>query len=75
MPAVKKDIWGGKFWADGYYIATVGKHSSEVTICRYVKKQDKNAKYKRPPHEQQRCFSLDTPQVLLIKEIMLLFIY
>jgi putative transposase len=24
-PTVKKDLWGGEFWTDGYYVATVGE--------------------------------------------------
>ena len=56
MPEVKKELWSGEFWTDGYYIATVGKHSSEGTIRRYVKNQDKNAKYKRLHHEQLTLF-------------------
>ena len=22
---LKKELWGGKFWSDGYYVATVGE--------------------------------------------------
>ena len=25
-PEVKKKLWGGEFWSDGYYVGTVGKH-------------------------------------------------
>ena len=25
MPSVKKQLWGGQFWSDGYYISTVGR--------------------------------------------------
>jgi REP element-mobilizing transposase RayT len=38
-PQVKKQLWGGEFWTDGYFASTVGKHGDEDTICRYVKKQ------------------------------------
>ncbi len=39
MPEVKKQLWGGEFWSDGYYISTVGAHSSEEAIKSYVKNQ------------------------------------
>ena len=25
VPAVKKQLWGGQFWSDGYYVGTVGQ--------------------------------------------------
>jgi len=31
-PEVKKKLWGGEFWSDGYYVGTVGKHGNEATI-------------------------------------------
>lgn len=39
MPEVKKQLWGGQFWSDGYYVSTVGAHSSEEAIKQYVKNQ------------------------------------
>ena len=38
-PWVKKQLWGGEFWTDGYFVSTVGRHGDEDTISRYVKKQ------------------------------------
>lgn len=38
-PKVKKQLWGGEFWTDGYFGSTVGKHGDENTIGNYVKKQ------------------------------------
>lgn len=38
-PWVKKQLWGGEFWSDGYFASTVGKHGDEGMISRYVKKQ------------------------------------
>ena len=32
MPEVKKQLWGGEFWSDGYFVSTVGAHSSEEVI-------------------------------------------
>jgi len=38
-PRVKKILWGGEFWTDGYFATTVGKHGNENTIRDYVKEQ------------------------------------
>ena len=32
VPEVKKKLWGGEFWTDGYYVRTVGQKGSEETI-------------------------------------------
>lgn len=38
-PQVKKQLWGGESWSDGYFASTVGKHGNETMIGRYVKSQ------------------------------------
>jgi len=38
-PEVKKWLWGGQFWSDGYFVATVGKNTNENVIKNYVKNQ------------------------------------
>ena len=38
-PHVKKLLWGGEFWSDGYFASTVGKHGDEGMIAKYVKNQ------------------------------------
>jgi len=38
-PEVKKKLWGGEFWSDGYYASTVGKHGNERMIKKYVEAQ------------------------------------
>ena len=40
-PEVKKLLWGGEFWSDGYFASTVGKHGDENMIGKYVKNQGK----------------------------------
>ena len=40
-PQVKKQLWGGEFWTDGYYAGTVSKHGNETVIGNYVKSQGK----------------------------------
>jgi len=38
-PEVRKQLWGGEFWTDGYYAGTVGKHGNENTVTNHVKRQ------------------------------------
>jgi putative transposase len=35
-PTVKRVLWGGEFWTDGYYVATVGERANWETVERYV---------------------------------------
>ena len=51
-PDVKKQLWGGEFWTNGYYVATVGKSNNEATVAQYVREQGKEAEYKKL-HSQQ----------------------
>ena len=44
-PDVKKQLWGGEFWSDGYFMSTVGKHGSEEAVSKYVKNQGKERDY------------------------------
>ena len=37
-PELKEFLWGDSFWADGYFIETVGS-LSEATIKKYIKDQ------------------------------------
>ena len=51
-PEVKKQLWGGAFWSDGYYVSTVGRYVSEETIRKYVQNQGQENEYEQL-HEQQ----------------------
>lgn len=42
MPEVRKQMWGGEFWSDGYFISTVGSHGTEEMLKQYVKNQGKS---------------------------------
>ena len=44
-PEVKKQLWGGEFWSDGYFMSTVGKNGTENIIQQYVKKQGIEQEY------------------------------
>lgn len=45
-PEVKKQLWGGEFWSDGYFVNTVSKFGDEETITRYVRAQGTEKEYK-----------------------------
>ena len=45
-PEVKKKLWGGEFWTDGYFINTVSKHGNEDVISKYVRDQGVEKQYK-----------------------------
>jgi putative transposase len=37
FPKVKKELWGGEFWEDGYFARTVGDRITADEIKRYIK--------------------------------------
>ena len=45
-PDVKKKLWGGEFWSDGYFVDTVSKYGDEEMITKYVKEQGTEKEYK-----------------------------
>ena len=55
-PEVKKQLWGGEFWSDGYYVSTVGQHGNEEVISKYVRNQGKEEEYKKLFGQQVTIF-------------------
>jgi hypothetical protein len=41
FPALKKELWGGEFWSDGFYIATVSERGNWKAVEQYVANQGK----------------------------------
>ena len=39
VPEIKKQLWGGEFWTDGYYFATVSGKGDRKVIEKYIEKQ------------------------------------
>ena len=37
FPRVKKELWGGEFWEDGYFARTVGDRVTAKEIKKYIK--------------------------------------
>jgi putative transposase len=57
VPEVKKQLWGGEFWSDGYFISSVGKNGIETAVQQYVKNQGNQQKYIQLHKDQLRLFS------------------
>jgi putative transposase len=56
VPSVKKQLWGGEFWTDGYYVGTIGQHATEESIRQYVKNQGQEKEYKQLHVQQLKLF-------------------
>jgi len=56
VPSVKKQLWGGEFWTDGYYVGTVGQHATEDVIRQYVKNQGQEKEYVQLHVQQLKLF-------------------
>ena len=56
VPSVKKQLWGGEFWTDGYYVGTVGQHATEEVIQQYVKNQGQEKENKQLHVQQLKLF-------------------
>jgi len=41
FPGLRKELWGGELWSDGYYMATVGEKGGIEQVRRYVANQGK----------------------------------
>jgi len=51
---VKSELWGGEFWTDGYYVATVDDRANWETVEKYVQKQG----YTKAELRQLKLFDL-----------------
>ena len=49
FPMIKRQLWGGEFWKNGYYVGTVGEKQTEYIIRQYLQKQglEKKADFKQ----------------------------
>ncbi len=54
FPQVKRELWGGEFWGDGYYVRTVGNEVTVAVIREYIKKQGQETQHKS--YEQLKLF-------------------
>jgi putative transposase len=42
IPSVKKDLWGGEFFTDGYYIGTISGKGNKKVIEDYIRNQGRS---------------------------------
>jgi len=54
FPGLKRDLWGGELWGDGYYVASVGDGATADIIQRYVANQGQETGHK--PFSQLKLF-------------------
>ena len=52
VPEVKKQLWGGEFWTDGYFASTVGEHANEDVIRAYIQKHGDTKDYNQLHKEE-----------------------
>ncbi len=52
FPELKRELWGGEFWQDGYFVRTVGDDVTAEVIRRYLRYQQQE----RDPPEQLSLF-------------------
>jgi putative transposase len=46
-PEIKKELWGGEFWTDGYYIATISGRGDKKIIENYIINQGRESDVKQ----------------------------
>ena len=41
FPMLRKELWGGEFWSDGFYLATISERGNWKAVEKYVTNQGK----------------------------------
>jgi putative transposase len=41
FPYLRKELWGGQLWSDGFYMATVGERGNWNIVKKYIENQGK----------------------------------
>ena len=57
LPKLRKELWGGELWTDGYFVSSVGKHGDEEVIRNYVKGQGDTDNQYEKLHKQKPDFN------------------
>jgi len=47
FPEIKRQLWGGEFWSNGYYIGTVSGRGNRNIIENYIKNQGREKDIKQ----------------------------
>ena len=45
FPELRKDLWGGEFWSDGYFMSTISEKGNWQQVEAYVRNQGKTDKH------------------------------
>jgi putative transposase len=56
FPEIKKELWGGQFWSDGGYVATISDQATEKVIKEYIERQ--GTKEEKKNFGQMKLFDL-----------------
>jgi len=48
FPQLRRQLWGGQFWEDGYFVRSVGDAVTAEIIHRYIR-------YQKSPQNVQLC--------------------
>jgi len=54
QPQVKRQLWGGEFWEDGYFARTVGDKVTAAVIRQSIKRQRDNQDWQLDLFESPR---------------------
>jgi len=55
---VKKELWGGELWEDGYFARTVGDEVTAEVIRNYIRYHREQEK---SPKQLENCFKMPRP--------------
>ena len=55
FPEIRKQLWGGELWEDGYLVRSVGDEVTEEVIREYIKRQGQESHH--APFEQMMLFA------------------
>lgn len=46
---LEEELWGGEFWTDGYYVASVGERGNWDVVEQYIRAQGMNPRLEKQP--------------------------
>ena len=49
FPEIKRQLWGGEFWEDGYFVRTVGDNVTAEIIQKYIRYHQNRGKIPEQP--------------------------
>ena len=46
-PEIRRFLWGGKLWTQGFYVSTVSDNTTKIEMQKYIKNQNRKLKQQR----------------------------